>query len=75
MGNLAFVGAASIGIGVLLFMVTISESSDCAFSVERVTLTCADGSNISEKALYVIISVFEIVLGVVLYKTDKRMNG
>lgn len=75
MGNLAFGGAASIGVGILLLLIMIGESDDCAFSIERVNVICAEGDNISEKALYVIISVFAIVLGIVLYKTDKRMNG
>ena len=75
MGNLAYVSAASIGVGVLLFIVMIGESEDCSFSVERVTISCAEGDNISEKAFYIIISVFAIVLGVVLYKADKRMDG
>ena len=75
MGNLAYGGAASIGIGILLLLVMMGESEDCSFSVERVVIICAEGDNISEKALYIIIAVFAIVLGVVLYKTDKRMNG
>ena len=56
-------------------MVMIGESEDCSFSVERVTISCAEGDNISEKALYIIVSVFAIVLGAVLFKADKRMNG
>jgi len=74
MGNLATGGAASIGIGIVLLLVMVSESQDCTFSVERVVIICAEGDNISEKALYVIVSVFAIVLGAVLLKTDKRMN-
>ena len=74
MGNLAYGAAASIGIGIMLLLVMIGESEDCSFSVERVVIICAEGDNISEKVLYVIVSVFAIVLGVVLFKTDKRMN-
>jgi hypothetical protein len=75
MGNLTIGGALSIGVGIILLLVMISESQDCTFSVERVNIICVDGDNISEKALYVIISIFAIILGIVLYKTDKQING
>lgn len=74
MGNLAIGGAVSIGIGIVLLLVMMSESQDCSFSAERVNIICAEGDNISEKAVYVILAIFTIVLGFVLYKTDKRLN-
>lgn len=75
MGNLTIGGAVSIGVGIILLLAMMSESQDCTFSAERVNILCAEGDNISEKALYVIIAVFAIVLGVVLYRTDKQING
>ena len=72
MGHLATAGAGFIAVGILLLLFMLSESQDCAF--ENVNIICGSGDNVSEKALFVIASVFFLVLGVVLFKQDKRMG-
>jgi ABC-type Mn2+/Zn2+ transport system permease subunit len=72
MGHLATAGAGLIAVGILLLLFMLSESQDCTF--ENVNIICGSGANISEKALFVIASVFFIVLGVILFQKDKEME-
>jgi hypothetical protein len=58
-------------IGFFLLIYIIGQSEDCTFSVERVNLICETG-NVSEKALFVIVSSFFFVLGYILFKKHQQ---
>lgn len=60
-------------IGFFLLIYILGESEDCTFSVERVNLIC-ETDNVSEKALFVIISVFFFVFGYILYKKHREIQ-
>lgn len=75
MSNFSIASAVSVSIGIILIMAMISESEDCSFSVESVNIICGSNDNISEKALYVIVGAFFIVLGFVLYKKHNEQEN
>lgn len=75
MESLKIASSVFIVVGFLLLLMVVSNSEDCHFDIERVNLICASTTNISEKALYVIISVFFFVLGFVLYKKSNEVSS
>ena len=75
MGHLGTISAIIIAGGILMLLYILSQSQDCVFIIEQVNIVCATTTNISEKAMYIIISVFLIVLGSVLFNKDRHMTG
>ena len=75
METLKIVSSIFFMIGFFLILYMLSGSEGCYFDAERVNLICPSGSNISEKALFVIVAVFFVVFGFILLKKSNEVSS